>query len=83
MNVDTHGTSDLSSTDQHAPQMKGKGGALTGHGESAVLLRAWAQSLRPPDPSGSHLTWVPVLIRVIGARILTAWSCSTSTSTWS
>ena len=30
---------------------------------------------------GPRLTWVPVLIRVMGARILTAWSRSTSTST--
>lgn len=34
-----------------------------------------------PDLPRSCLTWVPVLMRVMGARILTAWSSSTSTST--
>ena len=34
-----------------------------------------------PHPCDGNLTWVPVLILVMGARILTAWSSSTSTST--
>ena len=48
----------------------------------APLIPVMGTSLgTPPHPCDGNLTWVPVLILVMGARILTAWSSSTSTST--
>lgn len=48
---------------------------------SPTPAKRLCQQHRQEGWRGPRLTWVPVLIRVMGARILTACRSSTSTST--